>query len=90
MRYLNVRTFFKRLLAPDRPLHAVDRRMAKEWIKKRLAALYPELRGDPAALEQAYRELDLEPTGTVRRADGEVKSFQMNLPPEVGDGFEQR
>ena len=89
MRYLNVKNFFKRVLAPERELHAVDRRMAKEFIKKRLAAVFPELRGNPAALEQAYRELGLESTGTVRRADGEVRSYEMNLP-EVGDGFEQR
>lgn len=91
MQYLNLRTFFKRVLAPERPLHAVDRRLAKEWIKRRLASVFPELRGDPAALEQAYRELDLEPTGTVRRSDGaEVKSYEMNLPDRLGDRFDQR
>ena len=86
------RQLFKKILLPsrpERPLHALDHRIAKEWIKKRLAVLYPELRGDPVALEHAYRELDLEPAGTVRRPDGEVKSFEMNLPSTVLDGFEQ-
>ncbi len=63
--------------------------MAKEWIKKRLATLYPELRGDPEALEAAYRDLDLEPTGTVRRADGEIQTFAMKLPSSISNGFGQ-
>ena len=74
---------------PERPLHAVDRRIAKEWIKKRLAVLYPELRGDPVVLENAYQELGLESTGVVRRVDGEVQSFAMKLPSSVTDGFDQ-
>ena len=88
----DIRQFFKKILLPskpDRPLHALDQRMAKEWIKKRLAALFPELRGNPQALEDAYQELSLESTGTVRRADGEVKTFEMNLPDSVEDGFRQ-
>ena len=87
------RQLFKRILLPskpDRPLHALDQRIAKEWIKKRLAALFPELRGDPVAMENAYRELGLESAGTVRRVDGEGKSFEMNLPSAVTDGFEQK
>ena len=90
---MSLRHLFTRILTPqppERPLHAIDRRMAKEWIKKRLAALYPELRGDPAALETAYHELGLESTGTVRRPDGEVPSFAMKLPSSVNDGFDQR
>ena len=90
---MNLRHLFKRVLAPaqpERPLHAIDRRMAKEWIKKRLAALFPELRGDPVALENAYRELGLESTGTVRRPDGEISTFSVNVAPGVNDPFEQR
>lgn len=90
---MSLRQLFTRVLMPqrpERPLHAIDRRMAKEWIKKRLAAIYPELRGDPDALETAYRELGLESTGTVRRPDGEVQTFAMKLPVSVSDGFEQR
>ena len=90
---MSLRHLFSRVLLPqrpERPLHAVDRRMAKEWIKKRLCALYPELRSDPEALEAAYHELGLESTGTVRRTDGEVPSFAMKLPSSVSDGFDQR
>ncbi len=90
---MSLRHLFKRILLPqrpERPLHAIDRRLAKEWIKKRLAALFPELKGDPIALENAYRELGLESTGTVRCADGEVPSFAMVVSSEVADPFEQR
>ena len=90
---MNLRHFFTRVLTPqrpERPLYAIDRRMAKEWIKKRLALLFPELRGDPVALENAYRELGLQSTGTVRRPDGEISTFFMNVTPEVTDPFEQR
>ena len=89
---MSLRHLFTRILLPqrpERPLHAVDRRMAKEWIKKRLATLYPELRGDPVALEAAYRDLSLESTGTIRRPDGEIQTFSMKLPSSVSDGFKQ-
>ena len=89
---MSLRQFFKRVLLPERPerpLHALDRRMAKEWIKKRLVVLYPELRGDPLALEAAYRELGMESTGVVQRVDGEVATFAMNVPPGVNGGFDQ-
>ena len=90
---MSLRQLFTRILLPqrpERPLHAIDRRMAKEWIKKRLVVLYPELRGDPVALETAYQELGLESTGTVRRVDGEVQSYAMKAPSSVADGFDQR
>ena len=90
---MSLRQFFKRVLvpsAPERPLHAIDRRLAKEWIKKRLATLFPELRGNPVALENAYRELGLESTGTVRRPDGEISTFAMNVSSEVESPFDQR
>lgn len=90
---MSLRHFFKRVLLPERPerpLHDIDRRLAKEWIKKRLAALFPELRGNPVALENAYRELGLESTGTVRRVDGDVQSFAMNVSADVASPFDQR
>ena len=90
---MNLRHLFKRVLAPappEGPLHAIDRRMAKEWIKKRLATLFPELRSNPVALENAYRELGLESTGAVRRPDGEISTFSVNVAPDVTDQFEQR
>jgi len=52
--------FFKRRLGAEKPIHPIDRRMAKHWVKQRLAHIFPELRGNPEALERAYQELDLE------------------------------
>jgi hypothetical protein len=43
-------------------LHPIDRGLAKRWIQQRLAAVFPELRGDQNGLEVAYRALNLEPT----------------------------
>ena len=72
----NVRDWWRKAFAAEPPLHAVDRRLTKQWIKRRLVALYPELRDKPKALEEAYRALNLEPrdgaeegeTGTVFHA----------------------
>ncbi len=89
----SLRHLFNRILlpaTPERPLHEIDRRLAKEWIKKRLGALYPELRGDPEALETVYRELGLESAGTVRRPDGEVKAYALNLPAAMTNAFDRR
>ncbi len=89
----SLRHLFTRILLPappEQPLHEIDRRLAKEWIKKRLAALYPELRGNHEALEAAYQELGLEPAGTVRRPDGDVKSYAMSLPAAISGAFDRR
>ena len=76
--------------APERPLHEIERRLAKEYVKRRLAALYPELRADPEALERAYRELDLEPRGVVRRPEGDLNSFGLRVDGSLPHPFEQR
>ncbi len=52
---------FKRALGMAPVVHPVDRSMAKRWVKQRLLSVYPELRGDPKALETAYRSLSLDP-----------------------------
>ena len=52
---------FKRALGLAPVVHPVDRGLAKRWIKQRLLVVFPELRGDPKALEAAYRALSLEP-----------------------------
>lgn len=51
----------KRVLGMGPVIHPVDRGLAKRWIKQRLVAVYPELRNNPKALEEAYRALSLEP-----------------------------
>jgi hypothetical protein len=58
--------FLKNGVGDDRPLHPVESKMARHFIKRRLAHLFPELRNDPRALEEAYQALDLEP----RQGDG--------------------
>lgn len=70
--------FFKRKLGGEQTLHPLDHGLARQWIKRRLKAVFPELRGDPVALEQAYQNLSLEP-----RAGGEGDAkvyFELTLP----------
>jgi hypothetical protein len=68
----------KRTFGHEPPLHPIDRRLAKEWIKRRLVAVFPELRHDPKALEQAYQELSLEPTDP-ESPQYEGKTYEMRL-----------
>jgi hypothetical protein len=69
----------KRAVMQERPLHELDRRMAKQHVKKRLAVIFPELRGNPKALEEAYRSLDLQPREGTE--DGEAGTYyEMRLP----------
>lgn len=88
-----LRRLFRKVTAPraasERPLHEIERRLAKEYVKRRLAALYPELRGDPEALERAYRELDLAPRGVVRRPEGELHAFGLRVDAGLTRPFEQ-
>lgn len=58
---LSIFNFFQVHLKDERPIHAVDRGMAKRYIKQRLKQMYPQLRSDPVALERAYEDLGLEP-----------------------------
>jgi len=62
-------SLFRRALKAAPPVHPIDRRLAKEWVKRRLAAIYPELKCDPKALEAAYQELDLEPRNGTKPGD---------------------
>jgi hypothetical protein len=55
---------FKRALGLAPKIHPVDRGLARHWTKQRLAAVFPELRGDARRLEAAYRALDLAPTAS--------------------------
>lgn len=71
--------FFKRKFAGE-PLHPLDRGLARQWIKRRLMAVFPELRRDPVALERAYRDLSLEPRpGGV----GDMQTYFEVVPPEM-------
>ena len=71
--------FFKRALNREPALHPVDRGMAKVWIKKRLVAVFPELRNNPVELEKAYRSLSLEPRLGTEPGDA-ATYFEMTAP----------
>lgn len=65
----------------EKPLHPVERRVAKRWIKARLARIFPELRDNPAALEKVYRELSMEPRQGVGKGGGTL--FEVTIPEEL-------
>jgi len=70
--------FLRSRLQGEPPLHPMDRRIAKRWVKERLKRIYPELRLDPKALEKAYQELGIEPHEGSGRGGATV--FEINLP----------
>ncbi len=63
--------FLKAKLGAEPPLNSVDRTIAKRWVKERLKRIFPELRNDPRALEQAYRDLSLEPRPGIGKGGGD-------------------
>ncbi len=63
------------------PLHPIDRSMAKRWVKQRLLVVFPALRNNPRALEEAYRALSLGPRPGDEEGDAMVV-FEMKLPGE--------
>jgi len=75
---------FERVAAAFRrepPMHPVERQMAKRWIKQRLLVVFPHLRNNPRALEQAYRELSLEVQHGEEEGEAEAV-FEMTFPEE--------
>ncbi len=58
---LNLFNRITRAFHREETLHPVECRMAKHWIKQRLAKVFPELRCDPRGLEAAYQALNLAP-----------------------------
>ena len=73
-------SLFRRALLKAPPVRPVEGRLAKQWIKARLRALYPELRNNPSALEEAYQALDLEPR--AGKAPGDAHSYFDLRSPE--------
>ena len=73
--------FLRSRLQGEPPLHPMDRRLAKRWVKERLKRLYPELRLDPKALEQAYQDLGIEPHEGSGKGGATV--FEINLPGDT-------
>lgn len=69
---------FREMRKKEKPLHKVERRAAKHWIKQRLLRLFPELREDPQALEDLYQALDLEARPGC--GPGGAMAFEIILP----------
>jgi len=72
-------SLFQRALKKAPPIHPVEQRLAKQWIKTRLLAIYPELRNNPNALETAYHALDLQPRAGTEPGDPH-SYFDITLP----------
>ena len=71
--------FFRKALRREPALHPIDHRMARQWVKKRLVSIYPELRNNPEALNAAYRTLSLDPRLGTEEGD-QAAYFEMTLP----------
>jgi hypothetical protein len=78
---MTILEFVRSRLQGEPPMHPMDRKIAKRWVKERLKRLYPELRLDPKALEQAYQDLGVEPHQGAGKGGGTV--FEIILPGEV-------
>ncbi|MFZ4588678.1 MAG: hypothetical protein ACOYNG_06795 [Terrimicrobiaceae bacterium] len=74
--------FLRKSLAGEAPVHPLDRRMAKRWVKERLKRVFPELRNDPAALDRAYAELGLEPIEGAGKGGATVYKITLPGDPE--------
>ena len=75
---MNIFEFLRARLKGEPPIHPIDRKLAKRWVKERLKRVFPELRADPRALEEAYRQLSLEPREGA--GEGGETVFEVVLP----------
>lgn len=62
-------------------VHPLDQQLARRWIKQRLVAVFPQLRNNPSALENAYRSLGMEPRPGFEEGDGDTV-FVLNAPDQ--------
>ncbi len=70
--------FLRQGLQGEEPVHPLEGKMAKRWVKERLKKIYPELRDDPRALEQAYQQLGIEQHEGAGKGAGTV--YEITLP----------
>jgi hypothetical protein len=73
--------YFRHKFAAAPPVPPMERAMAKRWVKERLKRMYPELRADPRALEDAYQALSLEPRPGL--GEGGETVFEVVLPGRI-------
>lgn len=78
---MKLQQIFQKALGLAPKVHPVDRGLARHWTKQRLAAVFPELRGDARGLEAAYRALSLEPKPSDTRSSEMV--FEIGLHREI-------
>ena len=78
---MNIFDFLREKLRAAPPVTPAERVMAKRWVKERLKRMYPELRHDPRALEEAYRSLSLEPRPGLGK--GGATMFEIVLPGRI-------
>ena len=79
---MKVYQVLKRVFGLGPVVHPIDQGLAKHWIKQRLRAVFPELRGNARALEAAYQALDLQPQPG---GDGDAETvfeLQVHRDPE--------
>lgn len=74
-------SIIQRALGLPPKIHPVDRGLARHWTKQRLAAVFPELRGDARGLEAAYRALDLAPRASDTNPS--ERFFEIGLHREI-------
>ena len=70
--------FLRQGLQGEQPVHPIEQRMAKRWVKERLKRLFPELRSNPEELEKAYRQLGIELREGAGR--GGTAVYEISLP----------
>jgi hypothetical protein len=73
--------FLRHGLQGEQPVHPIEQRMAKRWVKERLKRLFPELRSNPEELEKAYQELGIEPREGSGRGGEAV--YEITLPEKA-------
>ena len=73
--------FLRQGLQGEQPVHPIEQRMAKRWVKERLKRLFPELRSNPKELEKAYQELGIESREGSGRGGAAV--YEITLPEKA-------
>lgn len=75
---MGILEYIRGKLRGEPPLHPLDRKAAKRYVKQRLMVIFPEYRNDPEAIERIYREMSLEPRPGTGRGGETV--FEVVLP----------